>query len=362
MVGPPPPTWAVEPDGARASEVAPGLWRLRLPLSWPGIPAVNAYALARPDGGLVLVDCGGGGHPSCHEALEAALTQCGYSVQDVRTVVLTHYHSDHAGALQWLVEQTGCEVLGHPDHAHFTDAGERPAEIAAARRRRAAAEGVPDAALDDFSDVREETDGIDAPVRPDHPLREGDVIESALGDWRVLETPGHCPSHVCLHETVSGTLIVGDLLSHEFHPWFDYGYSPDPVAETLASLDRVIGLGGLSLVLPGHGRALDDVPALVEMHRVGLAERLEAVRSAVANGTDNAHGITYAVFGEDLTDMDAPWRLTEILCYLRHHRLTGQILRRIGEDGRFSYELGAQPVAARPAGTSESWSPTSATR
>jgi glyoxylase-like metal-dependent hydrolase (beta-lactamase superfamily II) len=329
---------------------------LRLPLSWPGIPAVNAYALARLDGGITLVDCGGGGDPSCHAALEAALAAIGHAVEDVRSVVLTHYHSDHAGALQWLVRRAGCEVVGHPAYAHFTDPAERPAEIGTARWRRAKAEGVPDAALDAFADTREETDGIDAPVHPDRPLREGDLLESTLGTWRVLETPGHCPSHLCLHEAASRTLIVGDLLSHEFHPWFDYGYSPDPVIETLSSLDRVRALGELSLVLPGHGRALDDAPALIEMHQFGLAERLQAVRSAVRAGAHTGLEITYAVFGPDITDFDAVWRLTEILCYLRHDRLCGRIRRQLDDDGRFRYEPAARSGAAHRAGTSESLS------
>ena len=146
MAGPGPASWVVDVDGVRTYEVAPEIWRLRLPLPWPGIPAVNAYALGRADGGVTLVDCGGGGDPSYHEALEAALTAIGQAVEDVRLVVLTHYHSDHAGALQWLIERSGCEVAGHPDYAHFTDGGERPAQIAAARRRRAQAEGVPAAA------------------------------------------------------------------------------------------------------------------------------------------------------------------------------------------------------------------------
>ena len=31
---------------ARADRVLPGLWRLRLPLPWPGVPHGNAYAIA----------------------------------------------------------------------------------------------------------------------------------------------------------------------------------------------------------------------------------------------------------------------------------------------------------------------------
>jgi glyoxylase-like metal-dependent hydrolase (beta-lactamase superfamily II) len=341
----------VEPDAARASEVAPGVWRLRLPLSWPGIPAVNAYALSLADGGVVLVDCGGGGDPTCHAALERALAASGHLVDDVRSVVLTHYHSDHAGALQWLVERTACAVLGHPDCAHFTDAGERPDEIAAARRRRAAAEGVPLDALNAYADVSEERDGIDAPVHPDRPLREGDTIESTLGTWRVLETPGHCPSHICLLEPDSRTLIVGDLLAHEFHPWFDYGYSPDPVAETASSLARLGALGKLALVLPGHGRPLEDAAALIALHQRGLQERLRAVRAAVAAGATTAHEINQAVFGPDMTETDAVWRMAELLAYLRHDRLAGRIRRRADPDGVFRYALAAEPaVRTRPPG------------
>jgi glyoxylase-like metal-dependent hydrolase (beta-lactamase superfamily II) len=345
MVGPPPETWAIDPAAARASAIVPGLWRLRLPLSWPGIPAVNAYVLARPDGGVTLIDCGAGGHPSCHEALEAALRASGHELSDVRAVVLTHYHSDHAGPLAWLVERTGCEVLGHPAHAHFTAAAERPDQIAAARRRRAAAEGVPADALDPYGDTREETEGIDAPVHPDRPLRDGDEIESALGSWRVLETAGHCPSHLCLHQPSHRILIVGDLLGHEFHPWFDYGYSPDPVAETLTSLDRVMALDALSLVLPGHGRALEDVAALVEMHQQGLAACGQAVRDAIAGGARTAHEVSGVVFGADQPEIDAVWRLTEIVSYLRHDRLAGRILRHTDRDGRFRYELAAEVEA-----------------
>jgi glyoxylase-like metal-dependent hydrolase (beta-lactamase superfamily II) len=339
----------VEPEAARASEVASGVWRLRLPLSWPGIPAVNAYAMTVAEGGVVLVDCGGGGDPSCHAALERALAESGHRVEDVRAVVLTHYHSDHAGALEWLVDRTGCAVLGHPDYAHFTDGGERPDEIAAARRRRAAAEGVPHDELEAYADVSEERDGIDAPVHPGIALREGDTVKSSLGTWQVLETPGHCPSHICLLEPRSRTLIVGDLLAHEFHPWFDYGYSADPVAETATSLARLAELGELALVLPGHGRPLDDASALIAMHQRELQSRLDAVRAAVAGGATTGYEINQAVFGPDLSESDVVWRLAELLAYLRHERLANRIERRTDSAGVFRYALVAAPdLAARP--------------
>jgi len=64
VVGPAPASWAVDPDAARAFELMPGLWQLRLPTPWPHMSHVSTYAVDRPDGGLVLIDQGCGGHPT----------------------------------------------------------------------------------------------------------------------------------------------------------------------------------------------------------------------------------------------------------------------------------------------------------
>jgi glyoxylase-like metal-dependent hydrolase (beta-lactamase superfamily II) len=331
MVGPPPNSWGVQPDRARAFELAPGVWQLRLPLPWPLIPHVNAYLIESSDGPM-LVDCGSAGHPSHRVALAAALETAGTTVTDVRTLVATHAHSDHVGLAQWVIEQSGCEFLMHPDTGHFYDAMREPERIDAARRRRAWQEGVPDADLPDYGDVREETEGVLAPIEPDRPLHDGDRI----GSWEVLETPGHAPSHISLVDRSRGVLILGDLLAPVFGPWYDYGYSPDPVGEFLRSLDRVAALGPLELALPGHGRALDHVPSIIEDHRGGVADRLEATLAALRLGPDGAYAITVRVFGE-LPPLTMVWRMTEIACYLRHLRLAGIVTREEDADGRFRY-------------------------
>jgi glyoxylase-like metal-dependent hydrolase (beta-lactamase superfamily II) len=326
MVGPPPDSWKVPPERARAFELAPGVWQLRLPLPWPLVPHVNAYWVA---GERMLVDCGSAGHPSHRASLSAALAIAGASVEDVRLLVGTHTHSDHVGLAEWVIEASGCEFLMHPDTAHFYDGRRYPERIDAARRRRARAEGVPEAHLPDYGDVAEEVDGVLAPVEPTRPIGDGDTI----GPWTVVETPGHAPTHIVL---VDGpTIILGDLLSPAFTPWFDYGYSNDPVAEFLGSLDRVEALGPFELALPGHGRALEDVPAIIDAHRAGVATRLDATVRAIRGGADNGFEITRSVFGP-VEGTEAVWRLTEIAAYLRHLRLAGAITR-FEYDGRFQY-------------------------
>ncbi|MGH2734360.1 MAG: MBL fold metallo-hydrolase, partial [Actinomycetota bacterium] len=99
----------------RRREPSPGLFRLVLPLPWPGLDRVNAYLLADEDG-ATLVDCGiwdPGEDDGGWSRLGAALEATGHQVADVRTLVITHTHIDHYGMAARLVETTGCELWMH---------------------------------------------------------------------------------------------------------------------------------------------------------------------------------------------------------------------------------------------------------
>ena len=75
----------------RGERVLAGVFRLRLPLPWPGVPHCNAWAVAAGDG-VVLFDTGMH-QPGSMANLERALAMCGLSIEDVRLVVCTHAHS-----------------------------------------------------------------------------------------------------------------------------------------------------------------------------------------------------------------------------------------------------------------------------
>ena len=336
MVGPVPTDWSVDPSKASAFEVRPGLTTLRLPLPWAWITHVNAYTLDRDDGGITLIDCGGAGHASAWDALVVALEKSGREVGDIRELVLTHAHSDHLGLAVRIVAESGCTMWMHPAHHAFTDGALDPVGIYAARERRALAEGVPEDEVHDYADVGEERDAALGPLPPFSELRDGTVVDSVLGPWRTLETPGHTPSHVCLYHDDERLLVVGDLVSRIYAPWFDYGYSPDPVGEFLASLDLVDGLD-VELALPGHGRPIADLRDVVAMHRDEAETRLERVVAAVADSPGTAYDLGRRVFGEVDHSYEAVSRLLETMSYLKHLRATGRVTRETRADGTFLY-------------------------
>jgi glyoxylase-like metal-dependent hydrolase (beta-lactamase superfamily II) len=339
VAGPPPSDWAVEPAAAGAREVAPGLWRLRLPLPWDGIDHVNAYVIEEP-GGVTLVDCGSAGDPTHATALERALDQAGHTLEDVRRLVLTHVHSDHMGLAALVLERSNAELWAHPDDAHFYDAIHETDRIVAARTRRSRQEGVPEARMEPFATAAEELEGALAPVTADHRLADGVSVPTGLGPLEVHETPGHCPSHVCLYQPDHGLAFVGDLICPAFVPWLDYGYSADPMAETFASLVTLDGLGPV-LSLPGHGRPIEDTRTVVAETRSGFERRIQDTRQALSQGPAGAYELTTRIWGEE-PDLPAMTHMTELLSYLRFLRGRGEVVRTTQDDGTYRYEGGSR--------------------
>ena len=310
----------------RGERVLPGLWRLRLPLPWPGVPHGNAWAIAAGSG-VVLVDTGYY-EPGSMAQLERAMDQVNLRVEHVRLVAVTHAHSDHWGQAAPICERAGCELWMHPNHAHATRAADDPAAALAQRLEIGRQSGVPEAALKRYAERFPEgmPSGIARVIEPDRPLVDGVEIESDLGTWMVYETPGHAPSHVCLFQPERRLLISGDHVLGRISLYYDYGWTPDPVGEFLNSLDVVDRLDA-RLGLSGHGRPFVDVHGHIEGSRALARTRLDAVLGALAGGPHTAVEIAPAVHEQPITEQNASWLLSETLCYLTHLERLGRVTR-----------------------------------
>jgi glyoxylase-like metal-dependent hydrolase (beta-lactamase superfamily II) len=186
---------------------------------------------------------------------------------------------------------------------------------------------VPEWALARYEErAREFPSGIARVIEPDRALVQGVEIDTDLGTWRVYETPGHAPSHVCLYQRERRLLISGDHLLGRISLYYDYGWTPDPVGEFLGSLDAVAGLDA-RLALSGHGKPFVDVPGHIEGNRKLVRERLEAVLAALADGPRTAVQISPSVYGEPLTEYNGSWLISQTLSYLVHLERLGRVSR-----------------------------------
>jgi glyoxylase-like metal-dependent hydrolase (beta-lactamase superfamily II) len=311
---------------SRADRVQPGLWRLRLPLPWPGVPHVNAFAIAAVDG-VVLVDTGLH-EPGAMLQLERALYQAGLRVEHVRLLVCTHAHSDHYGLAGAIMERAGCELWMHPNHEHMTKAARDPDRWFEQRLEVARQSGVPPAALAEYESARRGRGwGIADIVTPDRDLVDGVEVETDLGTWRIHETPGHAPSHVVLHQPERGLLLSGDHLLGRVSLYYDYGYTPDPAGEFLRSLDVIDGLD-VQLVLAGHGRPVRDAPVLTEANRRAVHAKLDRLRAAIAAAPRTPYELVPEVIETELpAAMMISWGLSETLVYLNHLERLGEAVK-----------------------------------
>jgi glyoxylase-like metal-dependent hydrolase (beta-lactamase superfamily II) len=309
--------------------VLPGLWRLRLPLPWPGVPHCNAWAIAAGSG-IVLVDTGMH-EPGSLAQLERALDQVNLRLEHVRLLACTHAHSDHWGQAAPVVERAGCEFWMHPNHEHGTRGVDDPGAALARRLEVGRQSGVPEPALTEYAArAREMPSGVARVIEPDRALVDGVRIETDLGTWVAYETPGHAPSHVCLFQAERRLLISGDHVLGRISLFFDYGYSPDPVGEFLNSLETVDTLDA-RLAVSGHGRPFFDVHGHIEGNRRLVAERLEAVLGEIRGEPHTAMEIVSRVYDEELEARGTSWFLPQTLCYLRHLERGGRV--RVESDG-----------------------------
>jgi glyoxylase-like metal-dependent hydrolase (beta-lactamase superfamily II) len=109
------------------------------------------------------------------------------------------------------------------------------------------------------------------------PLADGEVVDAAGLELRVLSTPGHTSDSACFVLS-SGPVLTGDTILGRgttvvAHP--DGSLGP-----YLASLERIRELGDVP-VLTGHGPELPSARAVATRYLEHRAERLEQVRAAL---------------------------------------------------------------------------------
>jgi glyoxylase-like metal-dependent hydrolase (beta-lactamase superfamily II) len=314
------------PEAPRGEKVLPGVWRLRLALPWPGVPHGNVWAVAAPDGGIVLFDTGIGGKGRMRQ-LDLALGQIGFGVEDVKLLVCTHSHTDHYGLAAPIVEAAGCELWMHPAWEHVRLLADDPAAALEHRIEVARQSGVPPEALERYREARsgDSETGIDAIVEPHRHLLPGVEVETELGAWQVYETPGHAPSHVVLHQPERRLLVSGDHLLGRTVLFFDHGHTPDPVGEFLRGLDQVEPLE-VDLVLPGHGRPFRDPEAKIAEARRQVEELIAKVTASLAEGEKTGFEIVGEIVGaENLNTPVSAWVLQIVLSCLDHLAILGRV-------------------------------------
>jgi glyoxylase-like metal-dependent hydrolase (beta-lactamase superfamily II) len=331
------------PTGSETAEVAPGVYRLVLPLGIHGVPSLSAYLL-RDDAGDVLVDCGVAVAPEPGEAardgtgaLSRALGACGSSLDRVAVLVVTHAHIDHFGLAGEVVRGSGGELWMHQatelDLRKYAD----PEEAVDRRTLMLADHGLYGPELTEASTgLRDWMPVMPSIAGPTRRLAGGERLPAGDRSWEVVHTPGHSPGHICLWSAPDRLLCSGDHLLQLVSPpvTFERGFERDPMGCYLASLDRVRQLEP-ELVLPGHGAPFPDGARRAEVIARGKRRRLTQVRELVEARDRITIELTEALFPGVRTGVQRHFAMAEVLAYLAYHEVRGVLERVRRPDGVF---------------------------
>jgi glyoxylase-like metal-dependent hydrolase (beta-lactamase superfamily II)/8-oxo-dGTP pyrophosphatase MutT (NUDIX family) len=279
---------ASPPTGEHRIEFAPGVECVPLPTdTLPPATTTNCYILGEPGGELLVVD------PAARDStglayLERRIRAAEAKGSRVIATIFTHRHPDHIGDLSAI-----SEIYQAPIWATA------------------------------------ETHKVIPPCDTDRVLSDGDslAISGPSGKvvWQVLETPGHCPGHICLAGEVgviSGDLavMVGTILVPS---------NDGDMDAYLASLERVRDLDA-PLLLPAHG-PLSPVPEkllnrYLSHRRARHARVLEAVKSGL-NDVESIADFAYA----DTPDAHPILKVDQTISHLNAHERAGAVEQNDGK-------------------------------
>jgi hydroxyacylglutathione hydrolase len=205
----------------------------------PGIHQVdgvngNVYIIIT-EGGLTLVDAGLPG--SGAKVLSYVRNTLHREPAEIRTIILTHYHTDHVGGVRDLKKAVNyLKVAVHEADSSFVNGN-----VPLPRYK-----GLKGLLLRLFVTLKPTT------FTPDIILKNGDLIDNLT----CIHLPGHTPGSIGLLDQVTKTFFAGDTLRSDGKSVSEgpAGFTLD-LSRSRASIRKIAGFEFETLLI-GHGKPL----------------------------------------------------------------------------------------------------------
>lgn len=255
-------------------------------LNFQNVKQVIASYVLETREGLVLVETGPG---SVIEYAKEGLHDLGYRVDDVKHVLLTHIHLDHAGAAGWWAQQGAHIYVHHIGAKHLID----PSRLMGSAARI-------------YGDEMERLWGKMYPVPEEKLTSLEDNYVLKFGDLTVycLDTPGHANHHMAY--LIDDIVFTGDVGGATV-PTYNLVDAATPPPEFnlelwLASIDRLLALDLQRIYVAHFGEVINVKRHLTELKKL-LMEATEFVKVRLQEGQSH----------EEITNAYYEWYRTRFL-------------------------------------------------
>jgi len=201
--------------------------------------AIAAFCF-ESNNGLILIESG---PYSTFKALEKGLNNLGYSAADVKNVLLTHIHFDHAGAA-WAFAEKGANIYLHPfGYHHMND----PSKLVAS-------------ATMIYGDQMDTLWGEMRAIPEDNlrTVEHQEVLDIDGKTFIALHTPGHAKHHVAWQH--KDLIFAGDVAGVKIEGGPVVPPCPPPdinIEDWKSSINLILDRNPKKLVLTHFGEELD---------------------------------------------------------------------------------------------------------
>ena len=321
-------------------EVAENVYEFQVPLPFK-LREINLY-LVKDDAGCLLIDTGTN-TPETAATLRHSLAQLGVTFADLRYVVITHFHSDHAGLAGLIQQHSAAQVLMHAESERFLglwndEEGRGPVYMAPDAFFRQ--HGLPEESLQVFQAMRQRFRSLTLPFKVTRPVDDGETLQVAGKEWHMVFTPGHAVGHICVYCPQLRLAFTGDHLLQRITPNISIHSDQhplqlseryNPLRDYLLSLEKTRALG-FTLGLPSHGPLLTDPQGRIDELLAHHDSRLQNMVGALDSGPQTAYAIARQAFPNRHDPFDHWLMLGETLAHLELLEARQQV-ERVHENG-----------------------------
>ena len=327
-------------------QIAPSIYQVRLPLPF-ALRIVNCYLIREPEG-WTIVDTGL--HiPDGPKTWLAAFAELKIGPQDLRRIILTHYHPDHYGLSGWL--QAWCREQGHPAPPVYISEidGEQARIIFQSDGRQLHVLidyflrcGMPQ---DLAQTLTEDIKKLHALLQPSpdhfHFLQPGGTLAAGDYRFRIIHTPGHSDGHLVFWDASAGLMLCGDHVLQHITP--NISQWPTTAANPLGRyIDSLKALQSLPVqqALPGHGPVITDWQGRLQELQQHHDERLAHMFDAVQH-TASVYDVATQIFDfPSLSFHEMRFAIAETRAHLEHLVQMGELA--LSENGVWRYQKSSQ--------------------
>jgi glyoxylase-like metal-dependent hydrolase (beta-lactamase superfamily II) len=261
--------------------------------NWPN--SANIYVI--PDeNGFSLIDVGCGGISSS-ERLREGLRHWQLKIGQLHTVVLSHAHPDHMGAIGWILEEANPMVyVHHLDMGPALDPRQLDVTFDIPLAKDCWAAFNRGNELKDFSILNylDSSGCLMSAAASVETMPTEDILHLSDFEFHVMHTPGHSPGHVSFFEKNRRILLAGDLVG-KAPAW--YVPAAGGVIGYLDSLAKLEGLDA-AILLPAHGPIIEEARQAIRKIQKKLLQRESILIQALQDGAKNFMELNKALLGD----------------------------------------------------------------